>query len=383
MRLIAFLFLFACQDGKQWISEQYTPTYAAPPEQKETSEKVRLTKVAYGVEQPTDIRFPKDHPNYMVVTQKKGMVVVLSKKEQSFVDPKQMAKLSVRSSSELGVLSIAFHPEYTSNHRVYIYSTPKKGKMRGEVSEWRIHDFVSWKLDFVRTVLEVEQPYGNHNGGQLQFGDDGMLYLSLGDGGWRDDPHENGQNTKSLLGSIIRIKPTPDLNTAYVIPKENPFIGNSDFDEHIYVYGLRNPWRFSFSSEGDLIIADVGQNEYEEVSLAKSGDNLGWNQFEGKHCFVSSCTLKEHRLPIWEYDHQQGTSITGGYVSLNTKSHLFGRYVVGDFTSGRIWSLSLAGEAKELGVFPILISTFGRDQQGDIYVTDFGKGEIFRLEESL
>ena len=151
----------------------------------------------------------------------------------------------------------------------------------------------------------------------------------------------------------------------------------------MYVYGLRNPWRFSFDSFGSLIIADVGQNKYEEVSVAKAGDNLGWNQYEGKHCFLSSCTLKEHLLPIWEYDHQQGASITGGYISQNKQSFLFGTYIVGDFTSGRIWSLSLQGEARELGVYPILISTFGRDQNGDIYTADFGKGSIFRLEESL
>lgn len=382
MGIYLFASFLACQDGKQWISEQYTPTYAAPINQNPATNIV-IKQVVRGLVQPTDIRFPEHHPNYMVVTQKKGEVVVLSKENDIYSNPQKMALLSVRSSSELGVLSIAFHPDYTTNHRVYIYSTPKKGKMRGEISEWKVKDFSTWKLNFVRTVLEIEQPYGNHNGGQLQFGADKMLYLSLGDGGWRDDPHQNGQNTKSLLGSIIRIKPTPFEQTAYVIPKDNPFIGRSDFDEHMYVYGLRNPWRFSFDSSGALIIADVGQNEYEEVSVAHAGDNLGWNQYEGKHCFVSSCTLNNHLLPIWEYDHQKGTSITGGYVSLNPQSSLFGTYVVGDFTSGRIWSLSLKGEASEIGVHPILISTFGRDQKGDIYAADFGKGSIFRLEDSL
>ena len=381
MNLAFVLYFSACQDAKQWVSEQYTPTYAAPLDQ--STANIQLTQVASGLVQPTDIRFPKAHPNHMVVTQKKGEVVVLSKKEEGFSSPKTMTTLSVRSSSELGVLSIAFHPDYVTNHRVYIYSTPKDGKMRGEISEWSILDFSSWKLKRVRTVLEIEQPYGNHNGGQLQFGDDGMLYLSLGDGGWRDDPHENGQNTKTLLGSIIRIKPTPSTQAAYTIPKDNPFVGNSAFDDHIYVYGLRNPWRFSFDVSGELIIADVGQNEYEEVSFAKAGENLGWNQYEGKHCFISSCTLKEHRLPIWEYDHQQGTSITGGYISKDTASSLVGKYIVGDFTSGRIWSLSREGQATELGVYPILISTFGRDEQGRIFVADFGKGSIFRLEDAL
>ena len=382
MSIYLFAFFFACQDGKQWISEQYTPTYASPLKQNESANIV-LKQVVRGLVQPTDIRFPEYHPNYMVVTQKKGEVIVLSKENDAYSNPQKIALLSVRSSSELGVLSIAFHPEYTTNHRVYIYSTPKKGKMRGEISEWKVKDFSTWELDFVRTVLEIEQPYGNHNGGQLQFGDDGMLYLSLGDGGWRDDPHQNGQNTKSILGSIIRIKPTPSEQTAYVIPTDNPFIGKRNFNEHIYVYGLRNPWRFSFDTSGALIIADVGQNEYEEVSIANAGDNLGWNQYEGMHCFVSSCTLKDHLLPVWEYDHQQGTSITGGYISLNPQSSLFGTYIVGDFTSGRIWSLSLKGEVSEVGVHPILISTFGRDQKGDIYAADFGKGIIFRLEDSL
>ena len=372
--------IFGCQDGKQWISEQYTPSYTAPA-QAEPQKQVLLTKIARGVVQPTDIRFPQHHPNTMLVSEKKGNVQLFKRKENGIYTKKEtIAELKVRSSSELGVLSIALHPDYIDNRRVYIYSTPEEGEMRGELSEWKIRDFSSWKLDRIRSVLEVEQPYGNHNGGQIQFGADKMLYLSLGDGGWRDDPHGNGQNHKSMLGSIIRIRPTPEAEKSYIVPKDNPFLGKEGFDEHIFVYGLRNPWRFSFAPSGGLIVADVGQNKYEEVSIANAGENLGWSQYEGKHCFLSSCTLREHLEPIWEYGHDLGTSITGGYVYSHKSSSLFGTYIVGDFTSGRIWTLSLKGEARELGVYPILISTFGRDRDGIVYVADFAKGEIFRMD---
>jgi glucose/arabinose dehydrogenase len=320
----------------------------------------------------------------MIVLEKKGRLVrFIQKGDGTYQNMGVMADIPVRSNSELGLLGMAFHPEYKKNGRIYIYSTPKDGVMRGEVSEWMIKDQNSWSIERVRTVLEIPQPYGNHNGGQLQFGTDGCLYISLGDGGWRDDPHQNGQNPKSLLGSIIRIRPTVGGDSPYEIPLDNPFVGKEGYDERVFVYGLRNPWRFSFARDGQLIVADVGQNLYEEVSLAKSGDNLGWNTFEGVHCFegrVGACTQENHRAPIWEYTHDQGTSITGGYI-LEDSSSLSGSYVVGDFTSGRVWALSMNGEAQEIGVFPILISTFGRDTKGQVYLADFAKGDVYILRE--
>ncbi|MCA9641968.1 MAG: PQQ-dependent sugar dehydrogenase, partial [Myxococcales bacterium] len=244
-----------------------------------------------------------------------------------------------------------------------------------------------------RVLLDFEQPYENHDGGQLAFGPDGYLYVATGDGGFKNDPHGNGQSLKTLLGKLLRIDVDhKDEGKEYAVPKDNPFLSQSDARPEIWAYGLRNPWRFSFDPQGRALVADVGQNTWEEVDYVRAGDNLGWNTREGRHCFASDddCTTAGLVDPITEYNHELGKSITGGFVYHGQKlPELAGHYVFGDFVDGRVWSVALPKELdpgepmlplQSLGQWPYLISTFGQDAKGEIYLADYSRGDIYRFE---
>jgi glucose/arabinose dehydrogenase len=218
-----------------------------------------------------------------------------------------------------------------------------------------------------------------------------MLYIGWGDGGWRGDPHNNGQNPMTMLGSMLRI----DVNGRsggrdYAIPQDNPFVRREDGLAEVWAYGLRNPWKYSFAPDGRLIVADVGQDEYEEIDIISRGGNYGWNIREGRHCYrpSSGCRTNELIDPVYEYSHEEGQSVTGGYVYTGERiSDLKGRYIFGDFVQGRVWALDLAdknsamqAEVYTLGKWPLMISTFGRDHDGELYVADFAGGAIYRME---
>jgi glucose/arabinose dehydrogenase len=242
-----------------------------------------------------------------------------------------------------------------------------------------------------QVLLTFEQPYSNHNGGQVSFGPDGYLYIAVGDGGSGGDPHNNGQNGATLLGSILRI----DVNTtangkSYGIPADNPFAKNTKgYREEIYAYGLRNPWRFSFDSASKrLWTGDVGQNAYEEIDIIENGGNYGWNAMEGKHCFnpKNNCSTSGLKLPIHEYGREEGLSITGGFVYHGPSvSDLDGKYIYADYATRRVWSL----EHKDLKnptntlLFEadFNISSFGVDQSNELYLCGFD-GKIYRIEKS-
>lgn len=386
--MLFFYFAVACSDIRALAVGWYPQDYE-PPEvlSIDVQLPVTLTAVATGLEQPTEIRFPKHHPEKMVVLQKEGQAIVLHKQSDgTYGEPAPFFSIDVNDRSEQGLLGMAMHPNYLKNGTFYVHASPARGSRRGEISEWQFEPQAEkWLAVKKRVVLDVEQPYGNHNGGQLQFGMDGMLYIGMGDGGWRDDPHANGQNTTSLLGSMLRIDVSPDYSQPYRIPKDNPFVGKDGIKPEIWAYGLRNPWRFTLEGE-TMIVADVGQNKYEEVSLARAGDNLGWNVLEAEFCFIDpECKSDGTRLPIWSYDHSLGTSITGGYV-LRDGSRLDGWYVFGDFNSGRVWGFPYVDELPKT-VTPVLllqtaslIVTFGRDVVGKGYVVDFASGTVFRID---
>ena len=239
-------------------------------------------------------------------------------------------------------------------------------------------------------MLEVTQPFTNHNGGQLAFGPDGLLYIALGDGGSGGDPFGHGQNRATLLGAILRID--VDAGSPYAIPAGNPFAGNSfGAREEIYAYGLRNPWRFSFDRRGGqtrMWVADVGQGNIEEISLVESGDNCGWNVLEGSSCFQTpNCQTAGFRLPLFEYNHASGDqSITGGYVYRGARlPALYGAYIYGDFISGRIWALHWEGVSAPVNT-PLVdmannsLTTFGIDAGGELYFCLLD-GRIYHLME--
>ena len=286
---------------------------------------------------------------------------------------------------EEGLLGLAFDPEFATNGHLYVYYSAS-GPRRSVISRYTV---AAGRLPDARSelvLLEIAQPYGNHNGGMIGFGPDGFLYVGVGDGGSGNDPHRNGQNTGTLLGSILRIDVAGvTTDEPYRTPGDNPLVEDSGSRPEIWAYGLRNPWRFSFdSATGDLWVADVGQSDFEEVNLVHRGGNYGWNTMEGSHCFLrEDCDPSGFELPVAEYDHGLGCSVTGGYVYRGEAvPSLSGVYVYADFCSGRIWGLrqegGLVGKPVQLADVAFEIPSFGVDEQGELYILGFD-GRIYRF----
>jgi glucose/arabinose dehydrogenase len=323
--------------------------------------------------------FP-DSSDEAVVVQQTGEIWRVSVTD-AFV-PALIADLSSRlianPGMEEGLLGFAFSPRFQSDGRVYAYYSAGDPR-RSVISRFAMRDGVM-DMASERIILEVAQPYPNHNGGQLAFGPDGMLYVALGDGGAGGDPHGNGQNLGALLGSILRIDVSGD---GYAVPPDNPFVAQADASGEIWAYGLRNPWRFSFdSATGDLWAGDVGQNEWEEVDLIERGGNYGWTIMEGFECYgAAQCNQSGLRQPRAAYGHGDGCSVTGGFVYRGEAlPELVGWYVYGDFCSGNIWAVNTADSSD-----PVLlassgqpIAAFGELPDGEIVAVTFANA-IFRL----
>jgi glucose/arabinose dehydrogenase len=291
--------------------------------------------------------------------------------------------------NEQGLLSVAFPPDFASSGLFYVNYTDRRGDT--VVARYRLlaGDLRQADASSEQKILQIQQPAANHNGGQLQFGPDGYLYIGTGDGGQAGDPWGNAQNPDALLGKMLRIDVAE--TEGYTIPNDNPFPDKPGTRPEIWATGLRNPWRFSFDrATGDLYIADVGQNLYEEVNYqpnaSPGGENYGWDVMEASHCFElsSGCDVEELTLPVAEYEHAQGCSITGGYVYKGTRyPQMAGVYFFGDFCTGNIWGLrqTSSGEwqmALLLGT-DLNITSFGEDSAGEMYVVDYTNGTIYRL----
>lgn len=293
--------------------------------------------------------------------------------------------------NEEGMLGLAFHPEYRRNGEFFVYYTTTDAPHTSVVSRFRVSKDDPNQADPTseEELLRVAQPYWNHNGGALAFGPDGCLYIALGDGGAGNDPHGNGQNLETLLGSILRINvDRQDDGKNYSIPKDNPFVRHERARSEIWAYGLRNVWGMSFDREtGQLWAADVGQDIWEEINLITRGGNYGWNLREGKHKFGANGSEARDDLidPIWEYHHNVGKSITGGAVYRGKKlPGLVGAYLYADYVSGRLWALRYNDAEKKvvanhsIPAKSMPIVAFGEDEQGEIYFTD-SFGFIYQL----
>ncbi len=343
---------------------------------------------------PTDLQDPKDETDRLFVLEQRGIMYVFEndsqvKKKKVFLDIRD--RVNDRGAEE-GLLGLVFHPDFKNNGFFYVNYTATDPK-RTVIARFHVDQTDSDSADkgseFI--ILQFSQPFSNHNGGQITFGPDGFLYIATGDGGWAGDPFENGQSLNILLGKILRIDvDNPSGTNAYGIPPGNPFAGNtSGFREEIYAYGLRNPWRFSFDPEtGWLWVADVGQERYEEIDIVEKGKNYGWNIMEGLHCFKppSGCDTTGLELPIWEYDHSQGESITGGFVYRGRGvPELTGLYIYSDFISGRIWSLKYDGSGQPVNDLllntSLTISSFGIDKENELYILSFD-GKIYRFKSA-
>ncbi len=348
-----------------------------------------LVEVATGLEKPLYVTGVGDGSGRLFVVEQDGLVLVLQDGqvlEKPFLD---VSTLVSRDSSERGLLGLAFHPQYAENGRFFINYTDVQGNTA--VASYLVSKSDANQADFASgtIILSVEQPFPNHNAGQLAFGPDGYIYIGLGDGGSAGDPKGNGQNPAALLGKMLRLD--VDHGASYSIPVDNPFVHNSAFAPEIWAMGLRNPWRYSFDrATGDLYIADVGQDQWEEVDFqpasSKGGENYGWNAFEATHRYSEITPIPEHYVqPIAEYSHADGCSISGGYVYRGQAlPSLQGTYVFGDYCTGTIWMTKrdAAGnwQTSVLMNSGRVISSFGEDEAGELYVVDYG-GNILRFSE--
>jgi glucose/arabinose dehydrogenase len=371
-----------------------------PPISPPTSSTFELVPVASGFASPEDLQQPNDGSGRLFVVEQSGRIQIIdstgAREASPFLDV--TGRSGFVSGGETGLLGLAFHPVYSQNGKFYVnYTRNHSGQLQTVIAEFTASSSNANFSDpnSENILLTVDQPASNHNGGGLAFGKDGFLYIGLGDGGGEGDPNCNGQNINTLLGKILRIDVdsthTSGLN--YAIPPDNPFLGQNAHAE-IWLYGLRNPFRFSFdSANANLWIGDVGQNSFEEVDMltpSQGGANMGWNIREGAHAFTSSCTQTGSTLtdPIFDYDHSQGdVTVIGGFVYHGTKMPaLAGEYVFGDFSSGRVWSLSGSGtsltRANLLTVGQGDLAAFGEDQAGELYVVRYSSGTIERLQQA-
>ena len=283
---------------------------------------------------------------------------------------------------EQGLLSVALDPTLERESYLYVYYSPREAQITRLSRFLLVQGAALLASELV--ILEIRQPYSNHNGGAIRFGPDGMLYLGIGDGGAANDPHEHGQNLGTLLGTIIRID-VNDINTdtPYRIPADNPFVGVTGARPEIYAWGLRNPWRMAFDREtGDLWVGDVGQDRVEEIAIVRSGENHGWNIFEGDECFRSQddCDALSNAVePVATYTHDDGCSVTGGEVYHGRQiPQLRGHYLFGDYCSGYIWSIAPDGTTKLQLELDQRIVSFAPDNNGELYVLVFN-GPILKL----
>lgn len=297
----------------------------------------------------------------------------------------------VDDTGEGGLLGVAFQPSFSGSGNVYFYytetgpgpSTPLVSSLvRYTINISGIIDTGSGNV-----ILSVDQPETNHNGGDIKFGPDGYLYIALGDGGGVGDPNGNGQDTTTLLGSMLRID--VDGGSPYAIPAGNVFASSSTDMPEIYAWGLRNPWRFSFDElTGDLWAGDVGQGAWEEIDLVTSGGNYGWNIEEGDHCFSPPVGCDDTGLidPVFEYGRTEGQSVTGGYVYRGSSMPAFqGHYLFADWGSGDIWGFdasSVLPEVKLLADTDMRIVSFAQDGNSELYVVDYSGGGIYRLVQT-
>jgi len=347
---------------------------------------ISLKPISDGLEAPVGMAVPFDGTNRLFVIEQTGKVRIIKNGqllETPFLDVS--SKLDNISSfySEKGLLGIAFHPQYETNRKFYVYytaPTATKGMdHRNIIAEYKASANPDVAETQERVVLTFDQPASNHNGGMMAFGSDGFLYIGTGDGGGGGDQHGeigNGQNLKTLLGKILRI--SVDTPTGYSVPSDNPFQGKNANPE-IWAYGLRNPWRFSFDkSTGELFCGDVGQNEWEEVNIIEKGKNYGWRIMEGRHCFNPSdnCNTSGLELPIDEYGHSVGISVIGGYVYRGSKSRdMQGAYIFGEWKGKIFMLLKQPNSTWDRRQFTIKdfdgdlnINSFGEDENGELYV---------------
>ena len=346
---------------------------------------------------PLMVTHANDGSGRRFIVEQSGLIYVIEKdgqKAKIFLDIRDITR-PWKKANEEGLLGLAFHPRFSETGEFFVCYSPVNAPQSERISRFHVSAKDSRKADknSEETVLQFDQPFPNHNGGSIAFGPDGFLYVGLGDGGSRNDPFDNAQNLGVLLGKILRIDiDRRGAETAYAIPLDNPFMNMDGVRPEIWAFGFRNPWQLTFDSQtGTLWMADVGQDLQEEINLVEKGGNYGWRRREGSYPFGNIPADLATIDPLWEYDHQVGKSITGGLVVRgSTIPELEGRYLYGDFVSGRLWALGVQDSYDPSTISNQLIPWnglpifgFGHDQDGAVYVltsSNTGQG-IYRIQQ--
>ncbi len=355
------------------------------------SARIQARLIVNGLSQPVDLQSAPGDTNRLFILEKPGLIRVF---QGGALLPRPFLDISSRvgNGTEQGLLGLTFHPQFATNRRFYVDYTDGNGDTR--VVEFLADAGLDSASATEREILFVAQPAANHNGGQLAFGPDGYLYVALGDGGGAGDTYHNGQNLGSLLAKLLRLN--VDTGSPYSVPPDNPFVGQTGAKEETWDYGLRNPWRFSFDRlTGDIYIGDVGQDLYEEVDYEPhhaGGKNYGWSIMEGFHCYnASTCNKAGLTLPVAEYAHSDGCSITGGYIYRGSDiPELNGVYFYGDYCTGIVRSFKIdQGNAvnaqdwtstlrTQSGGRMEQLSSFGQDARGELYLVLL-TGEVYQI----
>jgi uncharacterized repeat protein (TIGR03806 family) len=377
----------AADDGPRYSDACHPTGEPVPPPA------LALQRVLPGatLRKPVDLVVPPDGSGRAFLVEQPGVIRLVADMDQD-QDPPPWLDLEARvddTPNEGGLLGLAFAPDFAASGRFFVdYTRTQDGRFQTVVSRFTVPDPPLGAPDPLseRVILVVDQPYANHNGGQLAFGPDGLLYVGLGDGGSGGDPQGNGQRLDTLLGKILRLDADPPSG-GYGIPADNPFAGRPDARGEIFAYGLRNPWRFSFDPvDGSLWAGDVGQNAWEEVDVVRKGGNYGWNVLEGTHCYSPSagCDASGKEPPVAEYPHSEGLAVTGGHVYRgDAMPALKGTYLFADYAMGTVWGLSPdeggAWTRTVLAETDLLVSALPRGPDGEAYVLDWGAGRAWRL----
>ncbi len=371
------VFIFSCSDDPE------DPIIPDPDE-----DNIIVTEAFPMLDFSRPVDMQSNGSDYLYVVEQQGIIRVFMndpevQTSEIFMD---ISSSVDNSDNEEGLLGLAFHPGFQQNGYFFVNYTTAQSTTRISRFEANVQNQLEADPASELLLIEFNQPFGNHNGGQLAFGPDGYLYISTGDGGSGGDPQGHGQNTQTLLGNILRIdvdNPADGLN--YGIPSDNPFVDNqSGAREEIFAYGLRNPWRMSFDSgTGDLWVGDVGQNQFEEINIVELGGNYGWKVMEAEDCFQSSnCDQQDLIAPYFNYSHDNGDgSITGGYVYRGSITNFAGWYMYADYTSGRIWGLE-TGTTNPQNILLYdtnhRITTFGVDNAHELYFCSIA-GKIYKF----
>ncbi len=353
------------------------------------SQTFELSPFSSGFSAPLNIQHAGDERLFIV--EQGGRIKILNPDGTVNANPYLNLSSSISSGGERGLLGLAFHPDYANNGYFFVNYTDLNGDT--QISRFSVDaldpDLADQNSEL--TILNIEQPYANHNGGCIGFGADGFLYVGMGDGGSGGDPQNFAQNNTSLLGKMLRLDiDNTDGSQNYSIPEDNPFFGSTTEAQEIWAYGLRNPWKFSFDrNNGDLWIADVGQNAFEEinhVTYSEAGVNYGWRCYEGNESYnTSNCVdPSEMEFPLAIYPHSVGSSITGGYVYRGAlSSPLVGHYLFADFVSGYMGVLDPSnGQVVYEENFSQNWASFGEDITGEIYVCAFN-GVVYKIEPEI